>query len=74
MPRDKIPINLLDVPDGVYGDIEAFMACFEDPAAPTESPTPEQLQRVLEETLPNAEIVKEEDWPCESCEQRDPAD
>ena len=65
MPRDNLPIDLVDAPDGVYGDIEAFMACFEDPARQIDSPTPEQLQRLLEETLPNAEIVKEEeDIPC----------
>jgi hypothetical protein len=61
MPRDNLPIDLLDVPDGVYGDIEAFMACFADSAAQTDSPTPEQLQCLLEETLLSAEVVKEEE-------------
>ena len=61
MPRDNLPIDLLDVPDGVYGDIEAFMACFDGPAVQTDPPTPEQLQRLLEAPLPSAEIVKEEE-------------
>ena len=61
MPRDNLPIDLLDVPDGVYGDIEAFMACFDGPAVQTDYPTPEQLQRLLEAPLPSAEIVKEEE-------------
>lgn len=61
MPRDNLPIDLLDVPDGVYGDIEAFMACFEDPAVQLDSPTPEHLQSLLEPLLPSAEIVKEEE-------------
>jgi hypothetical protein len=61
MPRDNLPIDLLDVPDGVYGDIESFMACFEDPAVPTDYPTPEQLQSLLEAPWPSAEIVKEEE-------------
>jgi hypothetical protein len=60
MPRDNLPIDLLDVPDGVYGDIEAFMACFDGPAVQTDYPIPEQLQRLLA-PLPNAEIVKEEE-------------
>ena len=61
MPRDNLPIDLLDVPDGVYGDIEAFMACFEGPAVQAGYPTPEQLQSFLEAPLPSAEIVKEEE-------------
>jgi len=61
MPRDNLPIDLLDVPDGVYGDIEAFMACFEDPAVQTGYPTPEHLQSLREAPLPSAEIVKEEE-------------
>jgi hypothetical protein len=61
MPRDNLPIDLLDVPDGVYGDIEAFMACFDGPAVQTDYPTPEQLQRLLEAPLLSAEIVKEEE-------------
>jgi len=61
MPRDNLPIDLLDVPDGVYGDIEAFMACFEDPAVQMDHPSPEQLQSLLEPPLPSAEIVKEEE-------------
>jgi hypothetical protein len=61
MPRDNLPIDLLDVPDGVYGDIEAFMACFEEPAVQPDYPTPEQLLSLLEAPLPSAEIVKEEE-------------
>ncbi|HEY7710713.1 MAG TPA: hypothetical protein VIG57_11865 [Candidatus Entotheonella sp.] len=61
MPRDNLPIDLLDVPDGVYGDIEAFMACFEGPAVHPDYPTPEHLQSLLEAPLPSAELVKEEE-------------
>jgi hypothetical protein len=61
MPRDNLPTDLLDVPDGVYGDIEAFMTCLEDPAVQTDYPTPEQLQSLVETPLPGAEIVKEEE-------------
>ena len=59
-PYDNMPVHLLDVPDGVYGDIEAFMTCFESPETQPDLLMSELPQRLADENAPIAEIPKDE--------------
>ena len=59
-PYDNLPVHLLDVPDGVYGDIEAFMIFFESPEMQHDLLTSDCPQPLTDQNAPSAEIPKDE--------------